>query len=117
MVWVEPCGQHDSPLLLQGVWKAALMVSVGAALFFTLWIVHIQLLPYSGHGDTFSSAPFKAVLVPSPINGGPQPPRPADPDACPNHANAWSDCGFSPSELKPGSPADLVSFAKAPPPQ
>jgi len=80
-------------VLAWGAARAGLMLAAVCAVFFSLWTIHIRLLPYSGQGDGFSSPSFAATLYekPPPDDGTPR-----DPFACPNPGNSWSDCGFSP---------------------
>ncbi len=53
----------------------------------------------SGQGDGFSKPNFQALLVPKTFGDKAKAaaiaPPSDDPDACPNHANMWSDCGWS----------------------
>lgn len=80
-------------VLWWGAARAGVMLAAIAAVFFGLWTIHINILPYSGQGDTFSSPAYAATLYEKPPPG---PRADVDPFACPNPANSWSDCGFSP---------------------
>ena len=71
------------------------MLASAAVLFFGLWVVHIEILPYSGQGDGFSIPEFSRTLVQKTLPGTLPPAAPADPMACPNPANVWSDCGWA----------------------
>lgn len=85
------------PLLKRAVLKAVLMLSACAVIFYGLWIVHIVILPYSGQGDGFSTPEFARTLVEKtfPGRGGRDAAASLDPNACPNPANVWSDCGYA----------------------
>ena len=82
-------------VLAWGVARAGVMLAALSAVFFALWTVHIALLPYSGQGDGFASPAYAATLFEKPAPNA-TPPAVADPLACPNPLNTWSDCGFSP---------------------
>jgi len=80
-------------VLAWGAARAGVMLAAIGVVFFGLWTIHINILPYSGQGDTFSSPAYAATLYEKPP---PTPPADYDPYACPNPSNSWSDCGFSP---------------------
>ena len=85
-------------VLAWGVARASVMLAAMSAVFFSLWTVHIALLPYSGQGDGFASPAYAATLYEKPAPGPPADAAAAATDAlaCPNPMNTWSDCGFSP---------------------
>eukprot|EP00298_Acanthocystis_sp_HF-20_P017090 c21663_g2_i1.p1 GENE.c21663_g2_i1~~c21663_g2_i1.p1 ORF type:complete len:609 (+),score=201.09 c21663_g2_i1:300-2126(+) len=74
----------------KAIWKSFLMIFTISSIFFGLWILHIFILPYEGQGTGFMNEEFQMSLVPKlSVDGGTP-----DPDACPNHYNAWKDCGW-----------------------
>jgi dolichyl-phosphate-mannose--protein O-mannosyl transferase len=72
-------------VLSRGVPRAALILSMAAAVFYGLWAVHVTMLPYTGQGDGFMNSEYQASLVEKTF-----PDRPS----CPNHANVAFPCGL-----------------------
>lgn len=77
----------------RGVCRASCILLPATVIFFGLWTVHLEILKYSGQGDNFMNADFRATLITPPSHNAPAVAVAAD--ACPNHANTWSDCGFA----------------------
>eukprot|EP00301_Raphidiophrys_heterophryoidea_P027319 c9600_g1_i1.p1 GENE.c9600_g1_i1~~c9600_g1_i1.p1 ORF type:complete len:441 (-),score=108.64 c9600_g1_i1:95-1417(-) len=84
----SPQRNYDTTVF-RGLAKATVLLSIMFAVFVSLWVVHVKLLPYNGQGDSFMIQRFQQTLIPKP-----DPKSTADTSACPNHINAWSDCGF-----------------------
>ena len=76
----------------QAIWKASMILFVMVVVFISVWAIHHSLLPYHGQGDGFMKDEFIRTLdyyfteeeyAEMELGG------------CPNHANAWYDCGYS----------------------
>ena len=73
----------------KGAVRAAAILLPANVIFFGLWIVHLEILKFSGQGDNFMIEDFKRTLLSKPRRGV----KEAPPEACPNTVNTWSDCG------------------------
>ena len=77
--------------LMRGAIRAAAILIPANIIFFGLWLVHLDILKYSGQGDNFMIPEFSKNLISKPRRGVVS----APPEACPNIQNQWSDCGHA----------------------
>lgn len=80
------------PIVINAVWRAAVMLSTAAFIFFGLWIWHLEALPWSGQGDNFHIREFQMMLHPPPLNNPPGLPRGPSGSACPVIDSYKRDC-------------------------
>ena len=73
------------------VYRAVMILGVMAFVFCAVWMIHLQVLPYSGQGNGFMDNRFSSSLTPY---FSEKEKAQAALGGCPNHANAWKDCGF-----------------------
>ena len=76
---------------VKGAVRASAILVPATIIFFGLWMVHLDILKYSGQGDNFMIKPFQNSLISKPRRGD----IAAPPEACPNLGNQWSDCGYA----------------------
>lgn len=73
-----------------GFGKAIVILGIATFVFFSVWTIHWYILPYRGQGDGFMEEDFQETLTPYQT---PSEKERALLGGCPNHANAWYDCG------------------------
>lgn len=71
--------------------KAFTILSITLLVFFSIWTIHLTILPYQGQGDGFMDPEFQKTLIPFQTE---KEIEEAKRGGCPNHANSWNDCGF-----------------------
>eukprot|EP00298_Acanthocystis_sp_HF-20_P002316 c12741_g1_i1.p1 GENE.c12741_g1_i1~~c12741_g1_i1.p1 ORF type:complete len:613 (-),score=210.18 c12741_g1_i1:12-1850(-) len=79
-----------SQLLKKAIVKGGTIVGLTILVCCIFWTIHINLLPYSGQGTGFMEQDYQLTLVPKLSPEQLNVPE----DACPNHLNALSDCGY-----------------------
>ena len=99
---VAPGAPPAGTVVGRGVARAAAILAPAAAVFVWLWVVHLDILIYSGQGDNFMIPEFSRMLKTKPPHSllaaaaaaAQRDTGPPD-TACPNFHNQWADCGWA----------------------